>query len=608
MKMKKILLTVVVAAVSFGNAVFAFDYDMDEMNENEKVAWFWTKKDEDKAKVKQEKKEKKQTAKAEKKAEKTKEKKTKKVQKEKKKEKKQKKQEVKKEKKVEKKQVKKVKKEKKKEAKVEKGETCPLKYTDEDAVDKYVAIWEEDLANYQSDSRTQRNNLIAAWKQNRKMAVDKEYTDGKYADLYKLPTWPFEALFAEHSSLLNVKEVFTYQTSAYGSNGTKFDLSKNIFGEDPVRLRDILLAFKLIANCVVDDNNLDDILSYGSILSLGWLPENDYINLIAESDEYRTSINYSRYIVDDQVLIGFEIPVVYKKHYLKTSFYKYELGKDEHHTALNLFLVEGSFQTAFEKVLNLKDLNYNQKHSVTGLGDINLFMNCNIRSRFFEKANWGFKLQLPTSKDPDKTKLWAPELGEEFVKFSLHAAMLWGIRDWFNPHFLIQGTYAASANVDRRIPRKIKHTASATHDADFKADDMLLGQYVKENEHSTFAEWDTTVKGMADESRKVSLQPGPEIFVRIGNIFEKVLFRRAFLDLYYDFRAKFEDSASGLAEDDYNLRLIEQGTNQIENNIGLNLSYQFDYHTRLQLGGRYGFAGRNVPQNMQLSCNLGIEF
>ncbi len=612
MKIKNILLTLV-ATIFCANLALAktAEYDrIETLDETEKMAWFWGKKDQEKELAKKEKVAKKKTVKEKKKAQE-------KAVKTKKKEKKLQIKESKKAQEKARKQVKvakkTVKKEKVKTKKIQKGETCPLKYKDEDAVDRYVNQWREDLAQYQNEERQTRCSLIKNWKNIRKQEVSQDYADGMYSDLYKLPTWPFEALFAEHKSLLNIKYDFDYQTSSYGPNGSKGDLSKLHFGYDPVRLRDILLAFKLGVNDVVNDADLQSALMYlkpNDVITNRWMQDKDNIYFLAESQEHRTSINYSRYIVGDNILIGFDLPIAYKKHILKVSFDEYNLND----TNINyIFQREQWFKTAFEEVLELKDLKYVRKNSITGIGDLNLFANVNIRSRFFDKANWGFKLQLPISKRADKTKLWAPVLGEECVKFSGHVAMLWGPKEWFNPHFLIQGTYAASAHVSRRIPRKVKNTdvnmeGTPPAPTNWK-NEMVLGDKIRPFAPAgTFTEWDTTTKGMADEARNISLQQGPELFVRLGNIFEKALFRRGFLDIYYDLRIKGDDSASDLPEDDYNLEIVENHTNEIENNIGLNFSYQFDYHTRLQLGGRYTLFGRNVPQHMQLSCNLGIEF
>lgn len=606
MKIKKILLAVV-ATIFCGNLAYAElgEYDrIEQLDETEKMAWFWSKKDQDKELAKKEKVAKKKNSKDKKNA----------IKKSKKDKEKTKKLQIKEAKKA-KKELKAAKNNQKHVAKESKPKKRLLS---NEEIDVYVDQWRIDLADFQKEECETRSGLIENWRNNRKAAVEQNYADGKYADLYKLPTWPFEALFAHHKSLLNLKSQFIYQTSAYNSNGSKGDLSKLVFSDDPIRLRDFLLAFKLQQNGVVNQaggNDLLEKLGATEDRSVGddgsWEADYDQVNFLAESQEFRKTINYSRYIVGKEILIGFDIPVAYKKHYLKTSFHQYSLDGDTD-SATFIFNREGVFKTAFEKVLDLKDVRYSRKNSITGIGDLNLFANCNIRSRFFEKANWGFKLQLPTSKDADVTKLWAPTIGEEFVKFSGHLAMLWGPREWFNPHFLIQATYASSANVNRRIPKKVKDTDAVVGAVDTTWDGkMVLGDKIvpiPAPDTRTFSEWDTTVKGMADESRKISLQPAPEVLVRIGNIFEKCLFRRGSLDIFYDFRAKGEDSASGSPEDDYNLRIIEQNTNQIENRIGLNFTYQFDYHTRLQCGGLYTLAGRNVPQTMELNWNLGIEF
>ncbi len=501
---------------------------------------------------------------------------------------------------------------------------------EEEELDRALASWKKDLARFKSDQINTRIELMRKWKSYRKKEVAKGYVNGEYADLFKLPYWPVEALFIDNNTVVRVNTNFLYQTSSYNSSGSKTDLSKFIFGEEDIKLTDILVAYRFLKKEILENRNYDGIEGQLWIISNNMLnADNLKIPFMAESYQYVGSIDFGRNLFDNTMQIGVHVPFGYCRHNLKfpvlEEFKKYSLTSltprinypDTLTVEANHYYID-----MIKQILIAKGINYNERTSVTGVGDIAVFANFDVNSRYWDKANVGLRFTFPTSKEPDPNKLWAPQLGLEYTRVGAHAAFLWGKSSWVNPHLFAQFNYAMSAHVHRRVPRRITKEAfeydgiskiyygKAFH---IETESMLFGDLVEgDNNYSivkdNLSEWDTLVKGLADRDKIVTLQPGPEFFIRIGNMFEKFLLRRGFLDVYYDFSIKFDDSYTGLPESDWNLRLLEIDTNRVAHNIGLNYSYQFDRMVRINCGLRYTFAGRNTPQDMECNVNFHVDF
>jgi hypothetical protein len=116
---------------------------------------------------------------------------------------------------------------------------------------------------------------------------------------------------------------------------------------------------------------------------------------------------------------------------------------------------------------------------------------------------------------------------------------------------------------------------------------------------SLFNTFDSSVYGFADKVLSVKMIRGLAFNAVIGNMIERFLVRRGFLDLYYSVNAKFADAARGLNEQDYNLDVL--GTsNSMAHKIGADFTYVFDAETALRLKALYTFAGINTPKTLEL--------
>lgn len=136
---------------------------------------------------------------------------------------------------------------------------------------------------------------------------------------------------------------------------------------------------------------------------------------------------------------------------------------------------------------------------------------------------------------------------------------------------------------------------------------MAFGNRVKTND-KLFSDWDSTVRGLSDNVARVHWTRGFDLKLRIGNMFEKFIARKGFLDLFYDLRFKFKDSFTGPSAQEWNIDILKENTQQLEHKVGVEYGYQFDYQTRLKTGMNYIFSGRNVPKTFQISTSLNCSF
>lgn len=449
-----------------------------------------------------------------------------------------------------------------------------------------------------------RKKAMKKWRAIRLADIQNDYQDGKFADLYKKPAWPKHMLFAERDNMIHATAQYDYATNWFNSQGSTQDLSAEIFGEQSFTFSDIFLALELVKRQVGGSSVLEDSSGLGSYFTD--VPDGLYDKTLVfhgEMEKIGSSIVYSRYVKDKDVLIGLDIPFGYKSHKLKVGIIP-DMSEQGDFINQQDIVVGG-----LNWLLKAKGLIYLPKSSITGIGDISTFINFNIRTKYLEQFKWGVKVFWPTAKGADSAKLWAPKLGEGFSQIKLFTALMFNKQSYyFNPHMFVQGTYFVSGHKNKRVPKIITYDGS-TDGTTVGADTMAYGDLVK-YEAIPFSEPDSKIVVFADNVKNVKIRPGAQVEFRVGNIVEKVISRRGFVDLYYDFRAKWEDDVinTGLDASTWQTDRLAENTTQIEHKLGADFSYQFDIHTSLNLGAKYTFAGINVADTFSANCGVSVEF
>ena len=120
---------------------------------------------------------------------------------------------------------------------------------------------------------------------------------------------------------------------------------------------------------------------------------------------------------------------------------------------------------------------------------------------------------------------------------------------------------------------------------------------------------DTTFRRFATETLRIKIHPGPSFNARIGNMFERFISNKGFLDVYYDLYAKGKKHVGAkLDTSKWDATILKQNSYKMEHKLGLNFAYQFDKHVRFELGGKYTFMGRNVAEIWEANTAIRADF
>ena len=425
--------------------------------------------------------------------------------------------------------------------------------------------------------------------------------------IYKVPTWPVQSLFFMKKDALSVWVSGEWANQSYGSSGGTKDVSQLVFREPLIRVKDILLASKLI------DKGLAVPVSagYEFLRTL----KDQTLSFNASMNKQELAFSYVRHFLRGDISLGLNVPIVREHHKIRLTS---ELTPQQ-----NEILRSGSskffefypngLSDFFEKgILAKKGISFNQNDTEVGLGDISAFFNYEVTTRHCERCFFGISALFPTSRQRDVYKLWDPDLGKSHAELSLFGSFLFSKYRFFNPHVFVQVSFQLPRKVMRRVPwrrrtQDITRLTSSRYGEDFTP----YGDSIKRigSSFPTFSETDVDVRRFSDTASKIKLRPGGEIFLRIGNMLTRMFTERMFLDIFYDVRMRGRDYTGYRHEDEiYRPSVITDNTFQTAHRLGLNFSYQFDDAWRWHVGGLYSFAGRNILKTYEINSVLTWEF
>jgi hypothetical protein len=496
--------------------------------------------------------------------------------------------------------------------------------------DKLAKITTEKAANLK---------LAKNWQEVRSAAVETDFKNGKYADLYMLPAWPVTNWFFKDKALINISGIYEYATDAYDSDGASRDLTTLEFGESPVRVQDIFLASKLLNEGKVASKNLhvadpEEDLSFRSPVDflLKYYGDRE-LKFNGRSEKAGFSLDFMRHVLRDDISIGIQVPVLFMKNRLDMNIdfpIENEFYSDSRYESRNFQLSSGEGQNNVDVFYPDQDVVFAELEShlyhealmrmfkakgitelggsAAGLGDITLFGNVEVTTKWIDKIVAGLKVVLPTGRKATPHKLWAPELGNGgCTEFAAFVSLLVKYNRYINPHLSLQAGLNTTCHVNKHVPGWVTSGADVPETGDISADLMALADRLQYN-GNTFAGWDSAIRGFGDKAISVKYEKGPEITARIGDVIDKFLFRRGFLDIFYNIRVKAEDCYRQANRDEYRLDMFEDNTQQVEHRIGIEYSYQFDNRSRMKAGFIYTFAGTNVPKTFDLGVSFAHSF
>ncbi|MBD3231106.1 hypothetical protein GF322_00430 [Candidatus Dependentiae bacterium] len=491
-----------------------------------------------------------------------------------------------------------------------------------------------------------------------KIAKHKNANYNYLTDFYKVPSWPFYMLYTQNNNpnLFRIDFKYDYATNSYDSNGSSRDVTALVFGEESIEWQDLLMTLRLDKSGILRSYQAlnpqnDDERANAKIPSrVVWnLFKNELADkpliFLGNMDQLELSVNYLRYL-NKNISLGFQVPFGYKVHHLKvdSTISSLEFITKAIQLPENSAQIAAAYGTSIgildrnmiAEVLNYilepKGLSYNSKISVIGIGDVAAFLNFYLDTKYLQRCVIGSRISWPTANEAAAHKVWAPQLGNGFTKLSVYSSMLFNNKNkYLNPHIFLQASWNWPGHKKTRVPRIVNFDGQTAGNPAV-IDNINYYRYVDDdgarkivcsylNDYVVFAgniqytqavaytEYDTQIPALADNAVDVRVQPGPEFEVQLGNMFDGFIFRGAFLDLYYNFRAKWKDYIGGnLKRDIWAVDLLKNNTYQLEHKIGGEFSYQFDAKTRFKVGLDWIFAGRNVAQKLTIYTNLAVEF
>ena len=464
---------------------------------------------------------------------------------------------------------------------------------------------------YDQDVKTKRYTK----QQGKDANASMEASIGKWDYLYKLPAWPYYAQFAKKKDALNFYGQYKSATKAYSSSDKTQDLSKLFLREETITLKDMLLVSKLLKDGKVNPGTQNVALEDWYLYYLA----DETISFDASFQEFRASFDYARTFRKD-ITFGLQVPVASRIHKLrmKTDVSATNQAKIDGDSAFPS-KYSNSFNALVNDIFAEKRLAVHRKNTVDGLGDIATFLNVNIKSKHVENMLVGARMKFATSRDRDNGKIWDAELGNGgFSEFSGYTSMVYSKKKYFNPHLFVEGVFPLAAYVDRRVPRRRVYGSSSFSTGGTSLigatsitglDGIALEDQVRFKSNTAFDASDSDIARLATETNRIKIHKGPELKFMVGNVFEKFITKRGFLDIYYDLRAKGRDYVgSKVDRDTYDPTSLTTNTFQVAHKIGTNLSNQIDENFRIELGGLYTFAGRNVPELWEVVGSLKWEF
>ncbi len=225
--------------------------------------------------------------------------------------------------------------------------------------------------------RQERAILMDRYRAMHHVELERSLAAGRYADLFNSPSWGVGSLFFDEKNQVTVSARYGYASDCYDSTGrgSKSDITRLAFGEEAIKLQDILLASRLAtrdypaslaaANAAsgvaaqstvigaivqavdavsgdsaeraaaaaaavsLDANNVGVAqndrfsgrsLGASSVHDYLSLTANDVLPLIGRAESYGLNLSFARYVINDNFSVGFDLPVVYKKNSLKANY------------------------------------------------------------------------------------------------------------------------------------------------------------------------------------------------------------------------------------------------------------------------------------------------
>jgi hypothetical protein len=492
---------------------------------------------------------------------------------------------------------------------------------------------------------------------------EKRHADlGKFAHMYRQPAWPVHAQLGRQDQSISVDFKYAVATNGFNNAGARGDVAQIGFTDGDIKLKDILLASQLVDKGVathLNDFVIDKVAAAGVVRLPGMTdsltlvnnvagkPNNAYLGYFAdkkitldgERERMEAGFNAVRYFFQHRIGLGVFVPLVQDKRTLRANmdWSVEDIARDE-----GAFLVGaagrfggGNVRTVESTAGRQQPFNFRYGNSTqaflgdmfkakgfdalggtsAGVGDVQLYAQARLDSRYLDHALFNARVVLPTAPQAATNKLWAPERGNGgFYQAGMSIAAAGTYNRYFNPHYFMEGLFTFPGNSKQRVPKKVEikqgMTSIQMKDANvpfgYRLDNINVAGAAAGS--VVYNGYDAQVRGLSDTVSTLRLAKGLAFDIRIGNVFEQVFIRHAFLDVYYHLKMKASDKVYGLPESDYNISSYVDNSELREHRIGGEWRWQVNPHSTIRFGIEQVITGKNVAQETQFSAGLNYSF
>ncbi|HBS48086.1 TPA: hypothetical protein DEO28_00015 [Candidatus Dependentiae bacterium] len=445
-----------------------------------------------------------------------------------------------------------------------------------------------------------------------KKKFERHFLNKESLDFYKYPAFPPYALPYDKNNLVFISVGSLWANKCFSPSGSCHNMAENVFKANHIYLKDILTVSKLLKNSLLSSTG-------GSGTPFVHDDTKHYFYQLADQElkfnaSFRkTFVNFSLQHFFEKIgtSLGIMFPVVNRKNNIVMESKMSVAMRNNLSTYTPQFFDNyENLEDFFDHILQAKGIGYNKHDSEVGFGDLTFFANTSIKDRHFQSLILGAKVVAPTSyREGSADRLWNPDLGNGgFWEIGAFFSGYKKVDDNINPNFFFEFSLPLPSNLYKRIPqRKIYDGVTPAPGANV-GDKLLMGGTDVQFKNA-YNVLDSDVAMMADQSVGIKMKKGSQIVFRFGNVIDKFLSRKSFLDIYYEFRGKNRDYASRSNFDtNYDTINLNKNSFEAEHKIAANFLYQFSHFKRMAVGCIYTIYGRNVPKTLEFNISFNKDF
>jgi len=250
-----------------------------------------------------------------------------------------------------------------------------------------------------------------------------------------------------------------------------------------------------------------------------------------------------------------------------------------------------------------------------GVGDVSIFTLFDLANVFehLDGFQLGAEMFFPISRTSNAYRIWDPMLGTGAYQFGFSGNILVKVTPYFNPCISLEAKFSLPFKSCRRVPKLKSQCLEKRVQAKFVDDlivpDGLINPDYKDYWVEPFCEFDTCIKGFADEVFNTETNLGNVVEFNLGNYFYNVFETDFMINVFYEFSYKGKDKVRVVGTSGtYNTDLLESKTESTSHDISWAVSYIGKEGIEINFGSEHTIAGSNTPKDHEITASIVFAF